>query len=96
MGALADNAGGYSSYSLMPPRYTVLTVEYKLNLLSPAHGDKLIAKGQVLKAGRNLFVTRSEVFIENQQNKKLCATSLQTVMAIADKQDHPGMQPSSH
>jgi len=91
IGTLADNSGGYAGLSLLPKTSTILTVEFKLNLLSPGSGDKLICRGSVIKAGRNLVVTKSDVFILNNSKEKLCATSLQTLMAIHNKSEDKGM-----
>ena len=58
--AIADSAAGYAALSLMPAGSEVLTVEYKLNLLAPAEGDLLIARGRVLRAGRTLTVCEAD------------------------------------
>jgi uncharacterized protein (TIGR00369 family) len=60
-GAIADTAGGYAAMTLAPPDREVLTVEYKVNFLAPAHGEKLVARGEVVTSGRRLFVCRAEV-----------------------------------
>ena len=60
VGTIADSAGGYAAFSLMAANDGVLTVEYKVNLLAPADGEKLIARGQVVRPGRTLTVARPE------------------------------------
>jgi uncharacterized protein (TIGR00369 family) len=85
IGAIADNAGGYAAYSLMPADASILTVEYKLNLLAPGDGELLLGKGQVLKAGRTLTVCRTEVFVAKADKQTLCATSLMTLIALTTK-----------
>ena len=82
VGTLADNAGAGATGTLVAEGNTLLTVEYKLNFLSPAQGEMLIARGQVLKAGRTLTVARSDVYAVNDGVEKLCATALTTVMTI--------------
>lgn len=62
IGAIADSAGGYAAYSLMGAADSVLSVEYKLNLLAPGRGERLEARGRVLRAGRTLTVCRVDVF----------------------------------
>ena len=52
--AIADTAAGYAALSLMPPDRGVLTTEFKINLLAPATGECLVARGRVVKAGRTL------------------------------------------
>lgn len=82
IGTLADNAGGYSALSLMPAGKEVLTVEYKLNLLRPGDGDRLISRGAVVKSGRTLTITQVEVFNCKEGAETLCATALLTMMAV--------------
>lgn len=60
--ALGDTAAGYAALTTLPPETEVVTAEIKINLLSPARGDLLIARGKVLKPGRRLVVVSSEVF----------------------------------
>lgn len=89
---IADNAAGYASFSLMEDTTSVLTVEFKLNLLSPADGDLLIGKSTVLKNGRTLTICRSEVFIQKGGVEKLCAASQSTLIELkntSDKNEKP-------
>lgn len=79
---IGDSAGGYAAYTLMPADAGVLTVEYKINLLAPGDGDLLIARGQVLKAGRTLMVSRADVSVVKEGAERLCATLLQTLMTM--------------
>ena len=62
--ALVDSAGGFAGYTLFPADSSVLTVEFKLNLLAPAAGERLVAVGEVVKPGRTLVITRGEVYAE--------------------------------
>jgi uncharacterized protein (TIGR00369 family) len=78
-GAIADNAGGYAALMLAPPDREVLTVEYKINFLAPAPGEKLVARGEVVTTGRRLFVCRSEVSAVADGEERACALMLQTV-----------------
>jgi uncharacterized protein (TIGR00369 family) len=84
-GAIADSASGYAAYSLMPLDSNVLTVEYKLNLVAPALGELVIARGYVIRAGRTLTVCRADVHVVRDGAEKICATSLSTIMALAPK-----------
>ncbi|MCP4746856.1 MAG: PaaI family thioesterase [Desulfobacteraceae bacterium] len=79
---MADNAAGYAAYSLMEPGVSVLSVEFKLNLLCPGDGEELISRGEVIKKGRSLTICRSEVFNVKQADKTLCATALLTMMGV--------------
>jgi uncharacterized protein (TIGR00369 family) len=87
IGTIADSAGGYAGFSLMPEDASVLTVEYKLNLLAPADGDCLIARGQVIRPGRTLVVTRADVGVVKNGRETLCATLLQTLMTMHGRKD---------
>ncbi len=73
----------------MPAGASILTVEYKLNLLAPGDGDLLIARGYVVKAGRTLTVCRSDIVVTKQTSEQLCATALVTLMTLAGKPDRP-------
>lgn len=79
---IADSAGGYAAFSLMPADASVLTVEYKLNLLAPASGDRLVARAEVLKPGRTLSITRAEVFAIRHDREVLIAAMQQTLMIM--------------
>ena len=82
-GAIADSASGYAAFTLMPPNSNVLTVECKLSLVAPALGELLIARAQVIRAGRTLSVCRADVYVVKDGAEKICATSLSTIMALA-------------
>jgi uncharacterized protein (TIGR00369 family) len=88
-GAIADSATGYAAYSLTPPDTSVLSVEYKLNFVAPALGELLIARGQVIRAGRTLTVCRADVFIVRKGEEKICATSLSTIMSLTARNRPP-------
>ena len=79
---IADTACGYAAYSLMPEDADVLSVEYKINLLAPALGDKLVARAAVQRAGRTLTVCAADVFALRDGEEKIVATMLATIMAI--------------
>lgn len=83
---IADTACGYAAFSLMPSDAAVLTVEYKINLLSPAKGERLIARGRVAKAGLTLTVCVADVFALQEGEEKLVATMLATMMCIRGRQ----------
>ena len=85
LGMIADTACGYSAFSLMPAGCSIVTVEYKMNILTPARGP-LIAKGQVLRPGRTLTVARGEVYADDGRH---VATIQQTLMMLANTPDTP-------
>jgi len=82
IGTIADSAGGYAAYTMMEEGASVLTVEYKLNLLAPATGDIFIARSKVVKAGKTITVCNSEVFARTGKKEKLCATATITLIAL--------------
>jgi len=85
LGMIADTACGYSAFSLMPAGCSLVTVEYKINILTPARGS-LVAKGQVVKPGRTLTIARAEVY---SGDGKHVATMQQTLMMLAGTPDTP-------
>ena len=76
---IADNAAGFAAFTLMPADARVLTVELKINLLSPAKGERAIARGSVLRAGRTLTVTRADI-VTVQAGKEVPVAALQATM----------------
>ena len=83
IGLLADTAGGLAALSLCEDGMEVLSVEYKINFLSPGKGVALVAAGHVVRAGRSLLVTRMEVdAIDAEGHGHCCAVGQQTIMAV--------------
>ena len=85
---IVDSAGGYAGFTLFPADASVLTVEYKLNLVAPATGEHLVAQASVVKPGRTLVITRGEVYAERNGARTLCAIMQQTLIVLAGKPDH--------
>ena len=86
--AIVDSAGGYAGFTLFPEDASVLTVEFKLNLVAPAKGRRIVAEGFVVKPGRTLAITRGEVHAEEQDGKRtLVAIMQQTLMVMKGKSD---------
>jgi len=85
VGMIADSAGGYAAMTVAPPAASVLTVEYKMNLVAPANGEKLVARGRVVRPGRTLIVVKAEVFAVNSGKETLCALMQQTIMVMQGK-----------
>lgn len=80
--AIADSAAGYSALTLMPTGRGVLTTEFKINLLAPATGSRIIARAKVLKSGRTLTLVQTEVFAEADGKERLIAFFTATMMTI--------------
>lgn len=79
---IADSAGGYAGFTLMPKNARVLTVEFKINLLRPAAGDLMIATGKVIRAGRTLTFTEVSVDVGDGESMKTCASMSQTLACV--------------
>jgi uncharacterized protein (TIGR00369 family) len=77
--AALDSACGYAALTLMPADVEVLTVELKVNLLAPASGNRLVAEGEVVRAGRTLIVCRGDAFAEGAERVHV-ATMLATIV----------------
>jgi uncharacterized protein (TIGR00369 family) len=80
--AIADSAAGYAALTLMPPGTGVLSTEFKINLIAPARGERIIARGHVVKAGSTLTVAQSEVVAESGGQEKLIAILTATLMTV--------------
>ena len=90
VGMIADSACGYAAYSLMPAECSLVTVEYKINMLAPGRGERYLAYGEVLRPGRTLSVTRAEVYAENGARERVHVASMQqTLMMLAGRSDAP-------
>lgn len=87
VGMIADSSAGYAAMTLVPAGASVLTVEYKMNLMAPADGERLIARGRVVRPGRTLIVTQSEVFAVRDGRETLCALMQQTIMVMHGKSE---------
>lgn len=82
---IADSAGGYAGFTLFPPEAGVLTVEFKLNLLAAADGERAVAAGEVIRCGRTLTVCRLDAWVEKAGRRVHCATGTQTLMSLVGR-----------
>jgi len=87
-GTIADSAGGYAGYTLFPADSSVLTVEYKMNLLAPADGERLVATGRVIRSGRTLTICELDVAAIKHGKSTSCAHGLQTLMCMHGRSDN--------
>lgn len=94
--AIADSAGGYAGFTLFPPDSSVLTVEFKLNLLNPAEGEALEATGRVVKSGRTLTVCTLEVEAICAGRRIPVAIGQQTLICLAGRPDEKVRPPPPH
>lgn len=80
--SIADQAGGIAGFTMFPEGSSVLTVEFKLNLINPAKGDLLQAVGRVIKPGRTLTICQLDVWSVSGDTRQHVATGLQTLIRI--------------
>jgi uncharacterized protein (TIGR00369 family) len=85
LSTIADSAGGYAGFTLFPADASVLTVEFKINLLAAADGERLTALGRVTRTGRTLTVCTLDVHVDKGGRRTHCATGLQTLMALVGR-----------
>ena len=85
---LLDSACGYAALSLMPKDAAVLSIEFKINLLAPAAGERFMARGRVVRAGRTISVCQADAFALTADGEKLVATLTGTMMCV---RDNPGL-----
>ena len=85
--AIADSATGYAALSLMSPGADTATIELKINYLAPAVGDRMVARGRVVKAGRRTTVTQAEVFAETAGREKLVGLVTATFINGTGRED---------
>jgi uncharacterized protein (TIGR00369 family) len=82
-----DSACGYAGFSLMSANAAVLTIEYKINLLAPAQGQRFRMEGVVIKPGRTVSVAEGRAWAIEEGREKLIATMACTLMAVVGRQD---------
>jgi uncharacterized protein (TIGR00369 family) len=81
---LMDSACGFAAYTLMPDDSRVLSVEFKVNLLSPAQGERFRAEGHVIKPGKTLTVCEGKLFTLSDVREKLLAVMQATMICIRE------------
>jgi uncharacterized protein (TIGR00369 family) len=79
---IADSASGYAAYTVLEADEEVLSAEFKINFLSPARGEKLIAQGSVIKAGRTLVITESVVCVVRDGEQIECGLMMHTLARV--------------
>jgi len=84
---IADTAAGYAALSLYPSGTGVLTTEFKINLLNPAKGERLVARGRVIKPGRTLTVCSADVYATQGSDQIHVATAIMSMINIEGLDD---------
>jgi uncharacterized protein (TIGR00369 family) len=88
--AVVDTACGAAAFTLMPEQTGVLTIEYKVNFLAPAAGDSFVARGRVIKPGRNVMVCTGEVTAFQGERETTIAIMQTTMMVVRDRPNIQG------
>lgn len=84
---ICDSACGYAAFTLMAADASVLSIEYKINLLAPAQGERFIARGSVTRPGRTITATEGTVFACDGGTRKQVAAMLATMMTVRGRED---------
>jgi uncharacterized protein (TIGR00369 family) len=87
VGALADFAGGSAGWTLLAPGWVSMTVDYTVMLVAPAKGEKVVARGRVIKPSQVMTVAAADVYAVNGSDEKLCATAFVTMRNIKLSED---------
>lgn len=90
LSAAMDSSCGYAGFSLMPADAAVLSIEFKINLLAPAKGQRFRCEGRLLKPGRTIMVAECRAYAIDQGHEKLCATMQCTLMVVQGREDISG------
>ncbi|WP_136660768.1 PaaI family thioesterase [Nitratireductor sp. XY-223] len=86
-----DSACGYAAFSLMAADAAVLTIEFKINLLSPAKGERFVFRAEVTKPGSTITVAGGRAFaVREDGTEKLVATMTGTMMAVVGREGIEG------
>ena len=82
MATMADHTAGYSAFTIVPQGMQILTIEFKINFFRPAFGDALLCRAKVVREGRQIIVSESEVFDLRKEGETAVAKALVTLMAV--------------
>lgn len=82
MATMADHTAGYAAFTTVPEEYQILTIEFKINFLRPAHGDTLICRSRIIREGKQIIIAESEVSDVVGDSEALAAKAMVTLMAV--------------
>ena len=88
--SVLDSACGYAAFSLMPAGAGVLSIEFKTNLLAPASGELLVARGRVVRSGRTITVCQGDAFMVGEGGERHVATLVGTMMTVQGRPEVTG------
>jgi uncharacterized protein (TIGR00369 family) len=83
MATMADHTAGYAAFTIVDESVQILSIEFKINLLRPAFGQALMCRSRVIREGRQIIVSESEVYDQREgANEVLVAKAMVTLMAV--------------
>ncbi len=89
VGALADVVGSYAGFTLLPQSDSGLSFEYKLNVLEPAIGEKIVGRGMLVKEGSQTMFSKADIFAVRGDTETLCATGSVSIVILHNTPDQP-------
>ena len=90
LSTVLDSACGYAALSVMPEESAVLTIEFKINLLSPGRGERFLFRGEVTKPGSNIIVSDGRGYAIGDGPAKLIASMTSTLMVVRGREGLDG------
>jgi uncharacterized protein (TIGR00369 family) len=78
----ADHTAGYAAYTTVSEAFRILTIEFKINFFKPAVGKHIVCRSKVVNNGKNIKVSESEIFSRIEDQEKLVAKAMVTLIAI--------------
>lgn len=87
LGSLADFAGGSAAGTLLSPGWVNMTIDYTVKILRSARGEKVVARGRVIKPGTAMTIAAADVYAVNGSDERLCATAFVTMRNIKLSKD---------
>jgi uncharacterized protein (TIGR00369 family) len=82
MATMADHTAGYSAFTIVEENQQILTIEFKINFLKPAHGDALTCRSTVIRGGRRIIISESDIYDLHETREVPVAKALVTLMAV--------------
>jgi uncharacterized protein (TIGR00369 family) len=82
MATMADHTAGYAGFSVVSEAFQILTIEFKINFLKPAHGESLVCRSRIIRGGKQILLAESEVFDVHEGKEAICAKAMVTLMAV--------------
>jgi len=82
MATMADHTAGYAGFTTVSEAYQILTIEFKINFLRPAHGEALVCRSRIIREGKQIIIAESEVSDVSGGSETLTAKAMVTLMAV--------------